>query len=301
MKLELYFILMAITGFLIRGSMGIERIFRTISFNFLSFLSLFAGLMVLGCLTPATIDFFKGSRVKRLKILLWVGGVSILLLLLLPTADFLRRENVQLGTFGKLYLKLKINPLINFSTAIVLSGILGFIGAKRRHLEKGIREFGGGIEEIIKKFILPGFMLATPGIFSTLDSDKLLGVPGLGYLKNIGIFIGILLLLSLFFRGKLQGSWPRAIYKILFIGILIAPILIESIPSMATIFIFLLIVILATTINPKVPPMLALGLFAEITDLSSLALGSIIVFYFTCSGVERLFCGAFHSYECCNE
>lgn len=300
MKLELYFILMSVAGFLIKGRVGIERAFRTISFNFLSFLSLFGGLMILGCLTPAIIDFFNGSRKEKLKVLLWVGGLSTLLLLL-TTMDFLRGEGIQLGTFGKLYFKLKINPLINFSTAITLSGILGFMGSKRGFLEKGIREFGWGIEEIIKKFILPGFMLATPGILSTLSSDKLLGAMESAYLKNISLFIGILLLLSLFFRSKLQRSCSRAIYKILFIGILIAPILIESTPSMATIFIFFLIVIMATTINPKVPPMVALGLFAEITNLGSLALGGIIVFYFTCSGLERLFCASFHSCEYCDE
>jgi len=296
MKLELYFILMSVAGFLIRGRVVIERTFRTISFNFLSFLSLFGGLMILGCLTPAIIDFFKESREKRLKLLLWVGGLSTLLLLL-PTIDFFRWEAIQPGTFGKLYFKLKINPLLNFSTAIALSIILGFIGSKRRFLEKEIREFGEGIEEIIKKFILPGFMLATPGILSTMDLDRLLEATELVYLKNIGVFIGTLLLLSLFFRSILQRSWSRAVYKILFIGILISPILTKAPPTTATIFIFFLTVILTTTINPKVPPMVALGLFAEITDLSTLSLGGIIVLYFSCSGVERLFCSAFHSWE----
>lgn len=285
---------MSVAGFFIRGSAGLEKAFRTISFNFLSFLSLFGGLMILGCLTPAIIDLFKVEREKKLTLLLWTGVLNTLLLFL-PTADFLRGGSVQLGTFGELYFKLKINPLINFSTAIALSGILGFIGAKRGLLEEGIREFGRGIEELIKKFILPGFMLATPGILSTLDLNKLSEVLGWVYLKNIGIFTGLLLLLSLSFKSKFKRSWSRAIYKILFIGVLIAPILIENIPSMATIFIFFLVVILATTINPKIPPMVALGLFAEMTNLSSLALGSIIVFYFTCSGMERLFCSTFRS------
>lgn len=294
MKLERHFIVLAVLGIILGEAGEIVGVFRGISFNCLKFLSLFGGLMVLGCLTPAMTDFFQETREEKVKILLWVCSLSVSLLAL-PRVDFIRHGIIEPAGFEEVLLRLKIHPLINFTTAIALSGILGFVATKRKHFETVIREFGRGIEEIIKKFILPGFMLATPGIVSLLDWEEVLKNPGAGYLKNIGVFFSGLLILALFFRGRLKKEWARGVYKSLFISFLIAPILIETPPSMGTIFIYFLIVIFSTSINPKVPPMIALGLFAEVTEISATALGSIIVLYFICHGIERGFCSIFHS------
>lgn len=293
-KLERYFIVLSVLGIVLGQSREGSKFFRGISFNYLAFLSLFGGIMVLGCLTPAMIDFFNRDKRERLKIIIWVCSLSSILLVI-PMTGFLRNRIIELGGFGEIYFKLKIYPLVNFTTAVALSAILGFIASKRRHLERGIREFGRGIEELIKIFILPGFMVATLGILSIFNLGELLEGLGIGYLKNIAIFFAGLLILFIFFKGRIQMGWARGIYKILFVGTLIAPILIKNVPSMGIIFIYILIVSFSTVLNPKLPPMVALGLFAEMAEITASALGSIIVLYFVCSGIERRFCNGFKS------
>lgn len=291
-KVERYFLILAILGISLGKNNSLSTFLKVFSFNYLTFLSLFGGIMVLGCLAPAMIDFFKKDRREKVKIAVWVCTLSSIFLLL-PMTGFLKSEVINLDSFGKVYFKVKIHPLINFTTAIVLSALLGFIAFRRSYLEKGIREFGKGIEEIVRMFILPGFMLATPGILTLFNSEEFVNKLGIGYLKNIGIFFMGLLVLAVFFRKRMRVGRARGVYKILFVGSLVAPILIKNSPSIATIFLYLLVVSFSTVLNPKIPPMVALGLFAEMAEVAVPALGGMIVLYFICSGIERHFCSAF--------
>ena len=295
-RLELKVIIITVVGLIIGrvAPEGIKMLFKTISYNFFAFLSLFGGLMMFSSLAPGMKEFFKKSSSNRRRlfteVLLSTLSIAILFILF-------GYEDIQVFFIKNinLYFKLNVTPLMNFTTSILFSAIIGYVAFVGDGNFDGIlNDFKKGITKIVEKFIFPVFFLSIPGITMDLQIKKLFASI---FLNRSWIEAAILLvfLIKRFCVRKTQnkggGNYSRLLYMNLFILTVACPlfrgeVVNESIIHFMVYLFFLSFVVLLVE---DIPAIVLLGFFSEIGGVSVNLLGVLIILYLLCSPLEKVF------------
>lgn len=295
-RLELKLIFIVIIGLIIGkfAPEGIKIIFKTITYNFFAFLSLFGGLMMFSSLAPGMKCYFeKNSRDKKkffLNVLLSTFLVIILFILF-------RYDNIQIFSMEKvnLYFKLKVTPLMNFTTSILLSAIIGYVTFMGDgNLDGLLSDFKKGIAKIVEKFIFPAFFISIPGIVMDLQIKKLFVIIFLNRSWGEIIILLLICVKIFYFSKKTHGegrNYSRLLYMNLFILVVACPLFRGGIVNQSIIYfmVYAFFLSFVVLLVEDIPAIVLLGFFSEIGGVSIKLLGVLIILYFIFSPLEKIF------------
>lgn len=293
-KLGLKLIFITVLGVIIGrvAPVNILTIFKTISCNFFAFLSLFGGIMMFSSLTPEVKEYFEKSKEAKRNLLIKVLLSTIFIIILFVLFGYRDAPIFSDRKIG-IYFLMKVTPIMNFTTAILLSFIVGyeaFLG--NGYLDGILEDMKIGSGKIVEKFVFPVFFISIPGIVMNLQVDELLNNLVLNRSWMELLILLLFIIKTLFIIRKDYGgeeSYHRLIYMKLFILMIACPlfrgeILIESIIPFIVYVFFLSFALLLVE---DIPAIVLLGFLGEMGGVSLDTLGLVIILYFIFLPIEK--------------
>lgn len=292
--LELKLISITVLGIIIGrvAPVNILTIFKTISYNFFAFLSLFGGIMMFSSLAPEIKRYFEKSKEAKRSLLIKVLLSTIFIVILFVLFGYRNMPIFSNRRIG-FYFLMNVTPIMNFTTAILLSIIVGYTAFLGNGYFDGILEdMKRGSEKIVEKFIFPAFFISIPGIVMNLQVDELFYnlVLNRSWMEFLILLLFIIKILYLIIKGYGgESNYHRLIYMKLFILVVACPLFRGEIrtESIIPFIVYVFFISFALLLVEDIPAIVLLGLFREMGDVSLDTLGLVIILYFVFLSIEK--------------
>lgn len=293
-KLGLKLIFITVLGVIIGrvAPVNILAIFKTISCNFFAFLSLFGGIMMFSSLTPEVKEYFEKSKEAKRSLLIKVLLSTIFIIILFVLFGYRDTPIFPDRKIG-IYFLMKVTPIMNFTTAILLSFIVGyaaFLG--NGYLDGILEDMKRGSGKIVEKFVFPVFFISIPGIVMNLQVDELFNnlVLNRSWMELLILLLFIVKTLCIIRRGYGgEESYHRLIYMKLFILVIACPLFRGEIltESLIPFIVYIFFLSFALLLVEDIPAIVLLGFFGEMGGVSLDTLGLVIILYFIFLPIEK--------------
>jgi len=271
---------------------NILTIFKTISCNFFAFLSLFGGIMMFSSLAPEVKRYFEKSKEAKRSLLIKVLLSTIFIIILFVLFGY---RNMLIFSDRRIgfYFLMDVTPIMNFTTAILFSVIVGytaFLG--NGYLDGILEDMKRGSAKIVEKFVFPAFFISIPGIVMNLQIGELfdnliLNRSWMEFLILLLFIIKILYLITRGYGGEI--SYHRLIYMKLFILVIACPLFKGEIriESIIPFIVYIFFTSFALLLVDDMPAIVLLGFFREMGGVSLDTLGLAIILYFVFLPIEK--------------